>query len=305
MVPNQWVEEIEPNGVSQFAQTGTAAPNLGTLMFSAPIAGTYKIVLAGPSVAPNAQMVTLSPSDQYAAVTLPLMSPGALLSVTAADGKGFTFDETLSYRVFNVTYSNPLTNTGELFLLSTPLPSNFTQTFSANTLSNGATTQMMIGIPQWCLTATASVTIEGVVNGALVASRTLTFTRAWSLELDFNYGVNPACQNNGNSFTLGTTLHCKGCSGGPYPLTLTLDNDLAEYFGYWFNSNGNYFDRVFTWTQETDGTSMTPVLVKAGNGGSCETQNDTMSFQWASGSTLSPAITEPENATGYSGAAVW
>src|ERR1700722_20004366 len=95
------VQVVAPNGNSQTLPSSQSLQTPGQVIFAEPMTGKYNVSIANqPSQAPNIVPVTLTTANPTAAVSLQIGY--GYLSITAADGKGFSYDETQTYHTYTI-----------------------------------------------------------------------------------------------------------------------------------------------------------------------------------------------------------
>lgn len=214
------VSVIAPNGTSQTAASGSAGLALGRVVFSEDRAGTYSVEVANqPSQAPNSVSVTLSVGQPYASVSLQVGF--GYLSVTAADGKCYCYDETQTYHTYNLTYLNPtnLQQDATVFYnqAASTLPTDWGVIFNSTILKAGQSTQLVVQTAPWTIFGNVTVTVAAICNSTGIAAAPIVLTQAWQPIITLNY-----FQQQCDYFWAYANFECEGCSDSSNSVTERL-----------------------------------------------------------------------------------
>ena len=199
--------------------------NLGTAVVKEASTGTYYISIANqPSSAPSVVSAKLTTSQPYTSVQLQ-ENPGTL-SITAQDSRSFSYDETLSYHTFNVSYVNS-SNLQQDVILSytvTDLPPNWQVAIPNSTLKAGGAGQVVVTSQPFSIAGTVTFNINAVCNSVAVASAPISLTQFWHPQLVRSWA---GATNGSNWFGWETvTFNCVSCTGSGYSASILWSDDV-------------------------------------------------------------------------------
>lgn len=205
------VQVVAPNGSKQVAPSSTSPLIPGQAIFSEPTTGLYQVSIANqPSQAPNVVPVRLSTGNPTQAIQLQIGY--GYLTITAADGKAFSYDETQTYHTFNITYINPTNQQEDVTVLYNPgrttLPPGWAVDLNTTTLKSGQSTQMIVQTAAMTVFGNVTVQISGLSNSTPIAVAPVVLTQYWSPEIDVDYNEN--CSNN--AYYANVNFLCEKCT---------------------------------------------------------------------------------------------
>jgi len=215
------VQIIGPNGSSQTEMSSSSVTTLGQAIFSEPMAGRYSVSIANqPSQAPNSVPVTLTTAQPYASVNLQIGY--GYLSVTAADGKGFCYDETQAYHSYTVTYVNPTNLQQDATVLynaqASTLPPGWSVIFNSTVLKAGQNTHMLVQTAPWTVFGNVTIVVSAVSNNSTpIFAAPVVLMQKWQPEINVVY-LTAGCSD----FWLYLEYLCENCS--------TSGNSVMEQF---------------------------------------------------------------------------
>jgi len=176
--------------------------------------GKYNVSIANqPAQAPNIVPVTLTTANPTAAVSLQIGY--GYLSITAADGKGFTYDETQTYHTYTITYINPTNQQEDATVLHNPgtsiLPPGWAVDLNPTTLQSGQSTQLIVQTAAMTVFGNVTITVTGISNSAPITVAPIVLTQYWSPEIDVDYSEN--CTTNGTgAYYAYVNFLCEQCT---------------------------------------------------------------------------------------------
>jgi len=205
------VQVVAPNGSKQTLPSGTSLLTPGQVVFSEPTTGIYQVSIANqPSQAPNIVPVKLTTGNPTAAIQLQIGY--GYLTITAADGKSFSYDETQTYHTFNVTYVNPTNQQEDVTVLYNPgqstLPPGWAVDMNTTTLKSGQSTQLIVQTAAMTVFGNVAVQISGLSNSTPITVAPIVLTQYWYPEIDVDYSEN--CSNN--AYYASVNFLCEKCT---------------------------------------------------------------------------------------------
>jgi hypothetical protein len=201
------VQVVAPNGSSQTLASSSSLQTPGQAVFDEPMTGRYNVSIANqPSQAPNIVPVTLTTANPTAAVSLQIGY--GYLSITAADGKPFSYDETQTYHTFNITYINP---TNQYNPGTTTLPPGWAVNLNTTTLRSGQSTQLIVQTAAMTVFGTVTITVTGLSNSAPITVAPIVLTQYWYPEIDVDYYENCSTNSVGAYYAYVNFL-CERCT---------------------------------------------------------------------------------------------
>jgi hypothetical protein len=176
------VAVVAANGASQTARSSGVAATLGQAVFLESRAGTYQVEVADqPSQSPSTVPVTLTVGQPYASASL-VVGLGSL-SITSADGKESSYDETEAYHSYTITYLNPTDLQQDATVFYNPaassLPSGWQVIFNSTVLKAGQSVPLVVQTAPWTVYGNVTITVSAVCDSMPLTSGTIVLTQHW------------------------------------------------------------------------------------------------------------------------------
>lgn len=208
------VQVVAPNGSSQTLASSSSLQTPGQAVFDEPMTGRYNVSIANqPSQAPNIVPVTLTTANPTAAVSLQIGY--GYLSITAADGKPFSYDETQTYHTFNITYINPTNQQEDATVLYNPgtttLPPGWAVNLNTTTLRSGQSTQLIVQTAAMTVFGPVTIEVTGICNSTPITVAPIVLAQYWYPEIDVDYSQNCSTNSDGAYYAYVNFL-CEKCS---------------------------------------------------------------------------------------------
>jgi len=256
------VQVVAPNGNSQTLPSSQSLQTPGQVIFAEPMTGKYNVSIANqPSQAPNIVPVTLTTANPTAAVSLQIGY--GYLSITAADGKGFSYDETQTYHTYTITYINPTNQQEDATVLHNPgtttLPPGWAVDLNPTTLQSGQSTQMIVQTAAMTVFGNVTITVTGISNSAPITVAPVVLTQYWSPEIDVDYSENCAGNNGYGVYYAYVNFLCEKCTNSAE--TVVENFDMAGTSC----SSGNGYSNTQTLTDSLTVPDGNGVAMASGN----------------------------------------
>jgi hypothetical protein len=220
------VQVASPNGSTQTLASTNSALTPGQAVFSEPTTGIYKVSIANqPSQAPNITPVKLTTGSPSAALSLQIGY--GYLSITAADGKGFTYDETQTYHTYTITYINSTNQQEDATVLHNPgtttLPPGWAVDLNPTTLQSGQSTQLIVQTAAMTVFGNVTITVTGISNSTPINVAPLVLTQYWSPEIDVDYSENCTANNGYGAYYAYVNFLCEKCTNSAETVVETFN----------------------------------------------------------------------------------
>jgi hypothetical protein len=185
--------------------------------------------------------VTLSVAQPYASVALQIGY--GYLSVTAADGKGYCYDETQTYHTYSLTYINPGNLQQDATLLynqqASTLPPGWAVIFDSAVLKAGQSTQLVVQTAPWTVFGDVTVTVTAICNSVSLAAAPIVLMQKWQPEIQLYYAPQ-SC----NTYSLYLNFLCVDCSDSGESVAEKFIGDAARGLGCSSSGSATLTDAV-------------------------------------------------------------